>query len=125
MYYLIYLSYFILFVITSLCLRSKLRFVVQSISLLVIILFDSYLFYLTILQDAYKSKLHWFPHGFRSNNSSVDLLNRSFFEHLYIHHYIYAFVVFMVLLNIFHFGSKFVDKILDRYTLKFNELKRK
>lgn len=123
MTYLVYFLYFTLFLISTLCLKSKHRFLAQSILLLLIVSLDSYYFYFNIVQEASSEQFYWFPSGYKISNKA-DLIGRSFLDHLFIHHYIYSFIVYMVLLNFFHFGSMIIDHFLKAFPMTFFRYKK-
>lgn len=114
MLYIIYFSYIALFLTTSYFLKSKIRFLTQCLLLLIIVRIDSYYFYFDFIQEASDFGRVWLSPGFRAIRKA-NLDRYSFSDHLFLHHYVYSFIVYMILLNVFHFGSKIVDHLIKTY----------
>lgn len=43
----------------------------------------------------------------------VDLQNYTVYDHFSVHHYIYVYVVFFMMLSIFHFGGRLFDYLKE------------
>lgn len=118
MSYLILSIYFISFFLTIRLQNKRNRFFIQLVLVAVITIVDAYVFYQNMLIEAVAINADWDwpgPISAYEEDTKVDLVNFTIYEHFLTHHYVYCFVVFFMMLTFFHFGSKIVDHLIKTY----------